>query len=85
MSTMTSSAFFTAQLNQDDVASALNAMREELIMRFQSNEEEHAKLRSSIEASRSVLNDLGTRISTVQLGLSATADQARAVLATNDD
>ena len=71
---------FTAQMSRDDMASALNAMREELIMRFQANEEEHAKLRSSIEASRSELSDLGARVSTVQLGLSATADQARAVL-----
>ena len=35
------SGAFTAQMGTDAMIAALNGMRDELILRFQSNEEEH--------------------------------------------
>jgi hypothetical protein len=64
------------------LAAQLNAMRDELIARFQANEDEQKRLRSATEAVKSGVSDLSGRHGTVQLTLSTTTDQACALLET---
>ena len=52
------SGTFTAQMGTEAMVDQLNAMREELILRFKSNEDEHERLRASTESVRAEVNDL---------------------------
>ena len=48
------SGAFTADMGAEAMAAQLNAMRDELIARFQANEDEHDRLRTATEAVKSV-------------------------------
>ena len=73
---------FTVSMGAEAMAAQLNQMRDELVARFRANEDEHEKLRNATETVKAEIADLGGKLSTVQLNLSSTADQARAVLET---
>ena len=72
----------TADMGAEALAAQLNAMRNELIAGFGANEDEHDRLRAATEAVKSEVSDLNGRLNIVQLTLSATIDQARALLET---
>ena len=59
------SGAFTPDMGAEALAAQLTAMRDELIARFQANEDEHERLRSATEAVKSEVSDLSGRLGMV--------------------
>ena len=71
---------FSVDMGTPALVAQLNAMREELINRFDMNEKEHESVRAAIEILKADQSDLGGRLANVQQGLAVTTDQAREIL-----
>ena len=71
---------FSVDMGTPALVAQLNAMREELIKRFDMNEKDHESVRAAIEILKADQSDLGGRLANVQQGLAVITDQAREIL-----
>ena len=71
---------FSVDMGTPALVAQLNAMREQLIKRFDMNEKDHESVRAAIEILKADQSDLGGRLANVQQGLAVTTDQAREIL-----
>ena len=71
---------FSADMGTPALVAQLNAMREELSKRFDTNEKNPESVRAAIEIFKADQSDLGGHLANVQQGLAVTTDQARQIL-----